>query len=560
MNQQHEEPARQDQSWVRALFCNLETSLEIAPEPTPEPPKAVRIGDSSAPWARQLFRGQLFAESAAERMRIIRDGVVVHELALADIKPETLIGRHPHADLQLEARRLAMFHACLWRFDEEYYIENLDGECGTLLNRKRLKLKHPVLLHDGDRVDLPGYRLSFTLPGWPATGDTEAGVEEASASPEGFGSPVTVPPLPLPPPCPLLSHLVQARERLESWTAGVTRLKVVDIIEETHDVKTFRFSGENPLLFSYKPGQFVTVLLDIDGREHRRSYSMSSSPSRPHTLDLSVKRVPGGLVSNWLCDRVKPGDVLKIQGPAGQFTCFDHPAGKLLFIAAGSGVTPIMSMCRWIADTAANVDVKLLASFRSPPDIMFRKELEWLSARHERFQVALTLTAGWRGTECWTGFTGRVNRQMITLVAPDCHERQIFLCGPEAFMQGVKHILGDLDFDLCQLHSESFGRAARGVEQNPPALRRSGPLHQVRFTRSGLSVTTDETTTLLELAEAHGIELDYDCRSGSCGECEVKCAGEVAVHPECAIDARQRAAGFVYACATVAKSDLEVEA
>ncbi len=253
---------------------------------------------------------------------------------------------------------------------------------------------------------------------------------------------------------------------------------------------------------------------------------------------------------------------MKIQGPSGKFTCFDHPSGKLFFIAAGSGVTPIMSMCRWIVDTAANVDVKLLVSFRSPPDIIFRKELEWMSARHSRFQVALTLTSGWRGTECWTGFTGRVNRQMISLVAPDYHERHIFLCGPEAFMHGVKEILRDLDFDLSQLHSESFsgGRVAQGIEKNQPALKLSGPLHQVRFTRSGLSVTTDEITTLLELAEAHGIELDYSCRSGSCGECEVKCTGEVAVNPECAIDARQRAAGFVYACASVAKSDLELEA
>lgn len=299
----------------------------------------------------------------------------------------------------------------------------------------------------------------------------------------------------------------------------------------------------------------------IDGREVQRSYSMSSSPSRPHTLELTIKRVPGGLVSNWFCDQVRLGDVLKIKGPSGKFTCFEYPSNKLLFIAAGSGLTPIMSMCRWIVDTAADVDMKLLASFRSPPDIIFRKELEWMSARHSGFQIALTMTSGWRGTECWTGFTGRVNRQMITLLAPDYQDRHIFMCGPEPFMEGVREILRELDFDLSHLHSESFGtgRIAQGIQQNVESLKLSGPLHKVRFTKTGLTVDTDEHITLLDLAEAHGIEIDYSCRSGSCGECEVKCRGEVAMSKVCEIDAGQRTEGFVYACSTVAKSDLELD-
>ena len=275
-----------------------------------------------------------------------------------------------------------------------------------------------------------------------------------------------------------------------------------------------------------------------------------------------MKRVPGGLVSNWFCDQVTLGDVLKVKGPSGKFTCFQYPSNKLLFIAAGSGMTPIMSMCRWIVDTAADVDVKMLASFRSPPDIIFRKELEWMSARHSAFQIALTMTSGWRGTESWTGFTGRVNRQMITLLAPDYQDRHIFMCGPEPFMEGVKEILRELDFDLSNLHTESFGtgRVVQGLTPNVDTLNLSGPLHKVTFTRSGLTVDADEHITLLDLAEAHGIEIDYSCRSGSCGECEVKCRGDVEMSPECDIDAQQRAAGFVYACSCVAKSDLELDA
>lgn len=547
---------------MEGLFGEVGASLKPLPENQADAQeRGPKIGDSGALWAQRLFEGKPTGSAAAETMQIFKGGIAIHEVALAELKPETVIGRHPNADIQLEAQRLAMFHACLWRLDDEYYIESLDTAHGTLLNRRKLKPKYPVQLRDGAEVDLPGYRLVFSLPNWPPVEDAGAGIEEGDEIPEApafFYSPATTPP---PAPCPLLSHLVAARENLCVWTEGIMTLKVADIIEETHDVKTFRFSGEDPLLFSYKPGQFVTFLLNIDGREVQRSYSMSSSPSRPHTLELTIKRVPGGLVSNWFCDRVRLGDVLQIKGPSGRFTCFEYPTNKLLFIAAGSGVTPIMSMCRWIVDTAADVDVKMLASFRSPPDIIFRKELEWMSARHSAFQVALTMTAGWRGTECWTGFTGRVSRQMITLLAPDYLDRHIFMCGPEPFMDGVKEILRELDFDFSNLHTESYGssRVAQGVASASPSLPLSGPLHKVTFARSGLTVDADEHTTLLDLAEAHGIEIDYSCRSGSCGECEVKCRGQIEMISECELDPAQRAAGFIYTCCSVAKSDLELD-
>ena len=359
-----------------------------------------------------------------------------------------------------------------------------------------------------------------------------------------------------------MSHLVEARDNLKLWSGGLTTLKVADIIEETPEVKTFRLVGEQPLLFSYQPGQFITFMMEIDGREVQRSYSMSSSPSRPHTLDVTVKRIPGGLVSNWLCDTVRLGDRLKIRGPSGKFTCFQYPSDKLLLIAAGSGVTPVISMARWIVDTAATVDVKLLASFRSPPDIIFRRELEWMSARHNGLQVALTVTSSWRGSEGWTGLTGRINRQMIALLAPDFQDRHIFMCGPEAFMADVRAVLRELDYDLAKLHSESFGtgRVAQGITPATPELDLGGPLHQVRFTQSGLSVTTGEHVTLLELAEAHGIEIDYSCRSGNCGECMVKCRGAVALDRGCEISADEQAKGWVYACSSRARSDLEIDA
>jgi ferredoxin-NADP reductase len=244
----------------------------------------------------------------------------------------------------------------------------------------------PLQIHDGMQIDFPSYRLEFAIANAPDVGDNfELEADELENIPDFFYK--------APPPrsCPLLSNLIEDRGLQKVWSEGTINLKVRDIIEETHDCKTFRLVGEEPLLFSYKPGQFVTFILAIDGREVRRSYSMSSSPSRPHMLEVTVKRMPGGLVSNWFCDHVKLGDVLTVKGPTGKFTCFNYPSNKMLFIGAGCGITPILSMSRWIADTASDVDVKLLASFKSPQDIIFRKEFEMLSARSSGFQVAITV-------------------------------------------------------------------------------------------------------------------------------------------------------------------------
>ena len=481
---------------------------------------------------------------------------MVYEIPLQQLRQETIIGRHPDADLQLESHKMAMFHAVIKQIDSKFYIESLDADSGTLIKNKKLNLKTQVLLRDGMQIDLPGFRLEFAIANAPAAADdTDFEVEELGDIPDFFY-------MAPPPSSPLLVNLVEDLGCLKIWSEGTTVLKVADIIEETHDCKTFRLVGKEPLLFSYQPGQFITFILNIDGHEVRRSYSMSSSPSRPHLLEVTIKRVSGGLVSNWFCDHVKLGDELTIKGPSGKFTCFNYPSSKMLFIGAGSGITPILSMSRWIADTASNVDVKLLASFKSPPEIIFRKEFEMLSARNRGFQVAVTVTSGWHGSDFWTGFTGRINHHMLNMFVPDLHERDVFLCGPEPFADSAKNTLRDLGYDMSRFHTESFGsgRSAQQSANVEKALQLKGQLHKVTFTKSGKTVDTDEHVTLLELAEAHGIEIEYSCRIGSCGACEVKCKGGINASPHCEIDDKTKNAGFIYSCCSTAVSDIELDA
>src|SRR5690242_9732887 len=157
---------------------------------------------------------------------------------------------------------------------------------------------------------------------------------------------------------------------------GKLSVRCVQVIDETRDVKTFRFVGDPPKLFRYYPGQFVTLEVPVDGNIVRRSYTISATPSRPHAISVTVKRVPEGVISNWLHDNLRPGASLFLDGPHGTFTCIPDDAGPYLFISGGSGITPVMAMSRWLSDTTPDADIQFLHFARSPDDLIFAHELQ----------------------------------------------------------------------------------------------------------------------------------------------------------------------------------------
>jgi glycine betaine catabolism B len=538
--------------WERTFEATQRTVVALRAAARPQRKFAIESEHRNS-WVDQLFEGE--KPASGDKIVILKNGVEVHEVPVERLAANTVIGRHPEADLQLEAYKLGLFHIAIRKQEGRLYVEAMEAEYGTLVNRRKIQTGKPVPLGNGTLVDIPGYQLRFHLTAAPA--DAAAANDEMEEIPSYFYSP------PPPPSSPVLTNLIEERANIGIWSKAIATLRVADIIEETADVKTFRLVGEKPLLFSYRPGQFITLLLRIDGEDIERSYSISSSPSRPHVLEITVKRVPGGVVSNWLCDHVRLGQKITVKGPSGKFSCFDYPATKMLFIAAGSGIGPLMSMSRWIADTAAEVDVRFLASFRSQADIIFRKELELISARHNRFRVAITLTgAGGSRTESWTGMTGRIDQSMIRMLAADLDHRHVFLCGPDPFAAEVRRVLGGLGFHSARLHSESFGsgRVAQGVKGGGKALQLVGVRHRVKFTKSDLTVETDETVTLLELAEAHGVEMNYACRTGNCGECEMRFSGTVSQKADYEATGKRKESGLAYSCCSVALSDLEVVA
>ncbi|MEI6707121.1 MAG: FAD-binding oxidoreductase [Methylococcales bacterium] len=542
-----------NKNWADQLFNEQNTPKKSPSAEDLTPKKNIIKPTGSAFWIDQLFEGKApIKNTSHNKLQVIKNGVVVYELDLNEAKAETILGRHPTADIQLEGAKISMFHiAILKENNEQYFIQDLGSDSGSFLNSKKLLAKEVTHLRDGYIVELPDFYLKCILPDIPALAEDLEIIKNLTD--------ITLPSIEKPKSCPLMSHLIEDRDNVTIWSKGTTVLRVADIVDETYDTKTFRLiSDEKPILFSYQPGQFITFLLTINGEQVQRSYSMSSSPSRPHTLELTVKRVPDGLVSNWLCDTVRVGDKLKVKGPSGKFTCFNYPSNKIMFLAAGSGITPIMSMARWIADTAADIDAKFIASFKTPSEIIFRKELELLSARHSSFRVALSVTASWHSSEFWTGFTGRINQKMIEIVAPDFRERHIFMCGPEGFMEEMKAMLISVDFPMVNLHSESFsgGRVASGVETHADSVGK----YQVQFTKSGVTIKTNGNKSILDLAEAHGIELDYSCRAGYCGDCKAKVRGDVKMPANVEIEDSEKAEGFVYTCCGFPQGDIEVDA
>lgn len=374
------------------------------------------------------------------------------------------------------------------------------------------------------------------------------------------------------------SNAAQPNTSLPFWTGGKLPVVCRGVYAETDDVKTFRFQSLEGHWFGYKPGQFTTLDLKINGKKIRRSYTISSSPSRPMSLDITVKRVPGGLVSNWLHDNMQPGMEINIMGPGGEFTCADHDVSKIILISAGSGVTPCMSMARYLCDTAAPVDVVFIHSARSPGDIIFRQECEQYAASRSNFRYIVTCT---RPAPCqpWSGLTGRLSQSMLEAAIPDYKERTAYLCGPEPFMLATKKLFEESGFPMANFYEESFGGAPapkKQVESPPKALpAQEAPVASqepepeaageasfpVTFDSSGVTLDAPADEFILDIAEENGIEIPSSCRQGNCGTCKVrKLEGEIECDADAGLSDADREEGYILTCCSTPKSALKLEA
>ncbi|MBB1486788.1 FAD-binding oxidoreductase [Oceanospirillum sediminis] len=355
----------------------------------------------------------------------------------------------------------------------------------------------------------------------------------------------------------------------QTWVNGRHVVRCVKVIQETRDVRTFCFMAEQPVMFFFKPGQFVTLELEIDEQQVMRSYTISSSPSVPYSFSITVKRNPGGLVSNWLHDNLEEGQELAVHGPVGIFNCIDSPAEKVLLLSGGVGITPVMSMARWWFDTNADVDMVFSHSARTPDDIVFRRELEHMASRVHNFSLHLIAERIENG-QAWHGYRGYLDQSKLEMIAPDFMEREVYCCGPAPYMNAVKNLLQQNGFDMDRYHEESFGEAPPGVEEKAiedaeiaqeeaDALTKSD-MTKVTFSNNGESVSIAPGETIHSAAARLNLNIPKACGMGICGTCKVLVKeGEASMTHNGGITDDDVAAGYVLSCCSVPEGDVVVE-
>ncbi|WP_029088260.1 iron-sulfur cluster-binding domain-containing protein [Brevibacterium album] len=453
---------------------------------------------------------------------------------------------------------------------------------------------------------------------------------------------------------------------LGPWQPQEFTAECVETRPEAGRMLSCVFRRTDGLPLTFRAGQYLNIAFPVHGPDAEpveRSYSLSSSPTEPWTFTLTVKREEGGLVSRWIHEHLHPGTVLEVLGPVGAFHLPDADSrARYLLLAAGSGITPLMSMVRAIRSLPGQADVVMLYHGTEPGAFAFGSELEHCAYMDSRIDVYYSL-GDRRISGTWEGMAGRLTADMIREVAPDAAEREVFACGPGGYLDAAGALLREIGVDDARVHMEFFTGGARtraeyrkeiawasefagdaaeaaardgnwqpapevyGPEAEVPApcglgaplvgtdrtgsgddaTRRdggdgsagvadravqggaakpaggagsgedaartdgAGPADgfetvgegslTMTFTRTRRNVRVDPGQTVLEAALAAGVPIGANCEEGMCGTCKsVKVSGEVDMHHQGGIRAREIKAGKFLPCCSTPLTDLVIEA
>jgi ferredoxin-NADP reductase/DMSO/TMAO reductase YedYZ heme-binding membrane subunit len=343
-------------------------------------------------------------------------------------------------------------------------------------------------------------------------------------------------------------------------------LKIARIFDETPDVKTFRMVNPDggPLPFTHTAGQYLNLQLAIDGKRVNRSYTIASSPTRNAYVEISVKKAANGFGSKHLHETWHEGARVKVSAPSGKFFFAGHESDRVVLIAGGIGITPMMSVARSLTDRGWMGDIYLIVSVRKSTDIVFRDELAYLQARHPNLHVLITLTND--PDAAWDGARGQLSREMIERFVPGLRGGPIMMCGPDPMMNGVRATLVGMGIATAEITQEEFVSPPTKTEADDAADAMTAEVAPaetatVTFAKEGTTADLDPSLTVLEAAEACGVAIPFECRSGICGQCKTKLvSGKVVMDSQDALTRADRAKGLILACQARAASDCVVDA
>lgn len=354
-----------------------------------------------------------------------------------------------------------------------------------------------------------------------------------------------------------------------AWDSGTdTALVCRAVVPNTPEVSTFLLESPEPRRFRHLPGQHMTVTVEIGSQVHSRCYTISSPPTRPYQLAITVKREPGGIVSKWLHDCFRVGDRIHASGPQGTFSLVHHPADRYLFLAGGVGITPLIAMIRTLHDVwFGRTDVVLVHNVHSPEQAIFRAELDYLSAVESQLHVT-TICQSPISVQRWTGPFGRLTPSLLTHAAPDVVDREIFLCGPPSYVNAVREMLFGVGVLPARVHTEPFQseKSERASFRSQSSCTEDcGPTepgpYLVEFRQSNRTVECASDSTILQAATRSGITLQSSCGQGLCGACKsTLLAGSVDMHHSGGIHPREIDDGQILICCSKPLEDLIIDA
>ena len=335
-------------------------------------------------------------------------------------------------------------------------------------------------------------------------------------------------------------------------------LRVADVERLCDDAVAVTFDVPEELteVFAFRPGQSLTLRREVDGRDERRSYSICApAGARPR---VGVREVPDGLFSTWLVRDVKPGDEIEVLPPTGSFTPDVDVPGHHVLIAAGSGITPVLSIAASVlAHPKSRVTV--LYGNRRSGTVMFADELADLKDRYRtRLELVHVLSREAREAELFTGRLDEAKlRTLLPLLLDVADVDHWWLCGPYGMVTDAQRLLTSFGVPEERVHQELFYVDEPVVTRHEePAV--DGPSAKVTVVLDGRSteIALPKGTPILDGAQRARPDLPFACKGGVCGTCRAKVVtGEADMRRNFALERSEVAAGFVLTCQTVAVSD-----
>ncbi|UXX80786.1 ferredoxin--NADP reductase [Reichenbachiella carrageenanivorans] len=350
------------------------------------------------------------------------------------------------------------------------------------------------------------------------------------------------------------------KKKKENNDSRYINLTVKEVVKETNDAVTLVFEQPESGDLNYQPGQFITLILTINGKKVRRAYSLCSAPALGELPAVTVKAVVGGIMSNYINNEVKAGDVIQIMEPMGSFV-LDINAGnkkQVFLFGGGSGVTPLLSIAKSLLKQEPDSKVSLVYANRDMDSIIFKNTIKNLQTEYQnRLDVIHFLETP---PSDWTGHTGYMTREKITQIITELKEDSysdfsFMTCGPEPLMNIVWEALEELKIPEDKKFKESF---VAGNTSPSAIIADANGAHEVTVVLEGEEYIYEvpANKTILEAGLDRNIDLPYSCQSGLCTACRGKCLeGSIKMDEDDGLSDEEKAEGYVLLCVGHPESD-----